>query len=101
VSSLLLRDQFLKQCWVPADFRVPDSLAHGEHYPVAVLGVIDDPTICLNGAGAFVDVVAWWPALRKWTVTHQCRSDSCEHTDTAVDYPIRVTFWQPLPPLPF
>lgn len=94
--SLVLRDTLLKQCWVPSNLRVPDDSLHGPHYPVTVWGVIDDPRYRLNGEPVFMDVVAWWPASRVWTVTSQCRAD--EDVD---DTPVTVTWWQPLPPLPY
>lgn len=94
--SLLLRDSLLKQCWVPAHLRVPDDGPSGPHYPVQVWAVIDDPRYRLNGEPVFMDVACWWPASKVWTVTGQCRADE-EVDDTVVN----VTFWQPLPPLPY
>lgn len=94
--SLLLRDTLIKQCWVPSHIRVPDDDPRGLHYPVQVWGVIDDPRYRCNGEPVFQDVVCWWPAARIWTVTSQCRAD-----DEVDDVAVMVTWWQPLPPLPY
>jgi hypothetical protein len=64
------------------------------------LAVVDDPNLRINGEDTlsnskskpFIDIAAYWPALKKWTVTHQCAAD-----DTATDYEVRVTKWMPLP----
>ncbi len=94
--SLILRDQLLRECWVPTNLRKPAVGPHGPHYSVAVWGVIDEPLMRLNGDPVFMDVVAYWPALDKFTVTHQCRAD-----EDADDHVVNVIWWQPLPPLPF
>jgi len=83
-----------RHTWRPAS-APPEALPHGPHYPVTVLGVIDDPRFRINGDEPFVDTVSWWPAAQKWTVTHQVRSDA-----DAEDYPCRVIAWQPMLELP-
>jgi len=79
--------------WMSTKTQQP--VASDPHYPVSVLGVIDDPSLRMNGDDPFVDIVAYWPALDKWTVTHTNRADDC-----AVDYKVNVTFWQPKPAIP-
>lgn len=96
--SLLLRDTLLKQCWVPSHLRVPDDDPRGAHYPAQVWAVIDDPRYRFNGEPVFMDIACWWPASRTWTVTGQIRADDPDSVD---DVKVRVTFWQPLPPLPY
>lgn len=76
--------------WRPIDEPPVSSLS--PHHSVSVLGIIDDPVLNFSGDEPYVDVVAYWPALQKWTVTHQCRAD-----EDAIDYPVRVAGWQPLP----
>lgn len=93
--SLLLRDHHIRACWVPSGFRRPVPDDRGPHFPVEVWGVIDDPRFRLTGQRPIQDVVSYWPALDRWTVTLQCRAD-----EDAVDFPVHVTHWQPLPPLP-
>lgn len=94
--SLTLRDQLIRACWVPSDFRKPPPDARGAHYPVQVWGVIDDPAFRPEEGelSPFVDIVSWWPASQIWTVTFQCRRNP-----NAEDYPVLVSWWQPLPPL--
>lgn len=94
--SLLLRDQMIRACWVPADFRTPPPDQRGPWFKVEVWGVIDDPRLRLQHDKPFQDVVCYWPSSRIWTVTLQCRAD-----EDAVDFPVNVSFWQPLPPMPF
>lgn len=89
MSSLLLRDQIIRQCWVPADFRVPDPDVRGPHFPVQVWAVVE-----VNNR-RFVDLVSWWPALRRWTATWQSKAN-----EDAVEFAVVVVFWQPSPPLP-
>lgn len=97
MSSLILRDQLITQCWVPADFRAPPSHPEGDHYPVEVWGVVD-PTSLPDGVcdkrAPFADVVVYWPALRRWTSTFTIRG-----AEEAEDHYIRVLYWQPLPPV--
>jgi len=93
--SLYIRDQLIQQCWIPVHHRVPETDPRGPHYAVQVWGVIDDPRVRTVDGRTFSDVVSYWPALKKWTVTHQLRQN-----DLADDYPVSVTFWQPLPPTP-
>lgn len=93
--SLYLRDQLIRACWTPAHLKQPADGDKGPHFSVQVWGVIDDPRYRLNGEKPFCDVVAWWPALKLWTVTGQCRGDL-----DVDDIPTRVTYWQPLPPTP-
>ena len=80
--------------WTPAVIP-PYNKDASEHFALTVLGVVDDPMFRMPGEDPFVDVVAYWPALKCWTVTHQVRSDL-----EADDHPVRVTFWMPLPALP-
>lgn len=94
--SLVERDRMLLASWFNAKYRVPDPGPGGEHYSVGVLGVIHDARLIVRDCTDYVDIVYWWPAVRKWTVTHQCRAD-----EEAVDYECDVTYWQPLPPLPW
>jgi hypothetical protein len=91
--SLYLRDQLIRQSWIPVHLRPPENDPRGVHYPVQVWGVIDDPRLKTSDGKPFSDVVSYWPALGKWTVTFQCRL-----SELPDDYPVRVTFWQPLPP---
>jgi len=79
--------------WI--SFHIPPESPKGEHYPVTVLAAIDDSRFQLNGEDPFVDIVAYWPALKKWTCTHQCRAD-----EDVVDYEVNVTWWQPMPEEP-
>lgn len=67
----------------------------GGHCAVSVIGVVDDPALRINGDEPFVDVVAWWPDRKVWTVTHQCRADLA-----ADDYEVRVVAWRPMLELP-
>lgn len=90
------RDRLIRECWVPVKFKTPDPLPAGKHFPVAVWGVVDDSRFTLAGQKTFMDVVHYWPAANKWTITHCARSD-----DEAEDFPVTVTHWQPLPPLPW
>jgi hypothetical protein len=94
--SLILRDQLLRECWVPTSLRKPAPNPAGPHYSVPVWGVIDDSNFTIAGETMFADVVAYWPALDKFTVTHQCRAD-----EDADDHVVKVIWWQPLPPLPY
>lgn len=94
--SLILRDQLLKQCWVPASMRKPLPNPAGNHFPVTVWAVVDDVRYRCNGEPVFMDVACWWPASRVFTITSQCRAD-----EDADDKPVNVTWWQPLPPLPY
>ena len=73
----------------------PAPLPHGEHYPVTVVVLVDEPGLRLNDDEPFVDIGSWWPAKKVWTVTHQCRADK-----DVEDYPVCVAGWQPLFPIP-
>ena len=48
-----------------------------------------------NEGKPFADVVAYWPALGKWTVTGTVRGN-----EDVEDVPVRIVGWQYLPPLP-
>lgn len=75
--------------------RVPPTDARGPHYPVEVWGVIEDEQFTYDGkVKTFADVVSYWPALNIWTVTMACRADR-----EAADVQVRVSLWQPLPPI--
>ena len=96
--SLILRDQYIRECWVPSSLRVPRTDPRGAHYPVQCWGIIED-TRFLDEQGAvkrFVDLVSWWPAMKMWTVTMLCAAD-----ERAEDVPVTVISWQPPPPLHF
>ena len=82
-----------KSKWIDASVPPPTFKSHA--WPVSVLGVVDDPHLRMNGDQPFVDIVAYWPALKQWTVTHQCAADP-----DSMDYPVRVTHWMPKPELP-
>jgi hypothetical protein len=99
MSSLTERDAAIKRCYVDAAFRLPDPDPRGPHFPVQVIGVIEQSDELVAACGDrkhIVDFVCWWPALRKWTVTHTCRG-----TEDAIDFPCTVTHWQPDLPLPW
>jgi hypothetical protein len=99
MPSLQERDKILKESWVDARFRVPDPHPAGEHYSVQVMGVVDDPAYRMKGDNQpFTDVVDYWPAAKKFTVTHCSRASSVEAVE---DFPVMVTFWQPMLPLPW
>lgn len=95
--SLTLRDQYLKQCWVPTDLRLPPTDPRGPHHPVECWVIVDDPRfVRANGDKVFQDRGCYWPASNIWTVTCQtCASEDAE------DVRANVTWWQPLPPLPW
>lgn len=99
MSSLEERDTLLRQCWRNSRFIVPEAHAAGPHFAIQVMGVVDDPhyRMIKGDERPFVDLVAYWPAARKWTITHCSRACA----DEATDYPVNVTFWQPLLPLPW
>lgn len=80
--------------WIDAAVRVPTSNA-SPHYPIMVLGVVDDPEMRCNGDDPYVDVVAYWPATKQWTCTHQTPAD-----EAATDCPVRVSHWKPRPARP-
>ncbi len=94
MSSLVERDRIVRECWRDPRFITPDPHPDGPHYAVTVFGVIKDER--LNNGKEFLDIVAWWPAAKKWTVTHQCRAD-----EDAADYPCNVVQWQPMFRLPW
>lgn len=96
MPSLIERDRIIRESWADCRFKLPDAHPSGKHYAVQVMGVVDDPRYRLNGEQPFVDVVAYWPALGKWTVTHSCRADASAH-----DVEVRVTSWQHMLPLPW
>jgi hypothetical protein len=93
--SLLQRNALIRDCWVPVT-TPPTSSKESAHFPIEVWAVIDDPRYQSNGERPFADIACYWPASKKWTVTGQCRGD----TDVD-DIEVRVTFYQPLPPLPY
>jgi hypothetical protein len=66
-----------------------------QHFSITVLGVVDDPRYRFNDEPPFVDVVGYWPALNKWTVTHCCVKD-----EVADDVEVNVTWWMPRPDAP-
>ena len=78
--------------WISS--HIPPTSPKGDHYPVQVLAVVDSPQLRINGEDPFIDIAAYWPALKKWTVTHQCAAD-----EGVTDYEVRVTKWLPLPSL--
>lgn len=59
------------------------------HYPILVLGAVDEDD------EVSIDIVAYWPALNRWTITYQRQSN-----ESADDWPVVVRAWQPLPMLP-
>lgn len=81
--------------WINAALQVPDAVKGDEHWNVCVLGVVDDPRYRINGDDPFIDTVHWWPAVRKWTITHSAECDT-----EAADYECIVTYWQHKPELP-
>jgi len=93
-DALLAALQLAREDWRPVS-EPPATLPAGEHFSVSVLGVVDDPALRMPGEQPFVDIVAWWPALKRWTITHQSRSD-----DVVEDFEVRITCWRPLPCLP-
>ena len=93
--ALYLRDQLILECWQASHLKLPDPDSRGAHFPVVVWGVIDDPRFRPVMGKPFAEVVSWWPALGKFTVTHQCQADV-----EVIELPVRVTHWQPLPPTP-
>jgi hypothetical protein len=78
--------------WISA--RTPPQSDGPRDRPITVFGVIDDPRLKVNGDGPFADVVSYWPAAQRWTVTHQCRADA-----EAIDFPVQVRAWQRIPDL--
>jgi hypothetical protein len=58
-----------------------------------VLGVIYDPNF--YDPEPFVDIVTYWPADKRWTVTHSSRADKA-----AGDHDVRVIGWKPLDDIP-
>ena len=99
MPSLQERDRILRESWVDVRFRTPTASDKGPHHAIHVNGVIDDPRYHVDDVkGPFVEIVAYWPALQKFTVTHTCRADDAELVH---DVEVRVTFWQDLMPLPW
>lgn len=94
MPSIAQRNQILRECWIDARYRVPDPLEAGPHFSVEVLGIVDDPAYTVRGERPFVDIVAYWPAAKRFTVTHCGRG--CAEVE---DRPVNVTHWQSLPPL--
>lgn len=85
-------------CWI--DSRIVPHSPKGEHFSVPVLAVVDDPSLRLNGELPFIDIAAYWPALKKWTVTcYECNkiAHQCVADEVVTDYEVRVTKWMPLP----
>lgn len=93
MPTLEERNRVLRESWVDSRFRQPEPLTAGTHYSIQVLGVVEDKML---HAKPFVDVVAWWPAAKKWTITHQSTKDT-----EVVDCVVTVTHWQYMPPLPW
>lgn len=93
--SLYLRDQLILQCWVASHLHQPQADPRGNHFPVQVWGVIDDPRYKPVRSKPFADIVSFWPSLGYFTVTHQCQAD-----EEVIELRVRVTHWQPLPPTP-
>lgn len=79
--------------WIDVKERVPESVE--PRCTITTLAVIDDPRFRLEGEDPFVDIAAYWPAAKKWTVTHQTRADK-----DATDHECRVTYWTHLLELP-
>lgn len=99
MPSLTDRDRILRESWRNAQFILPDPDPRGAHFAVEVWGVIRDRSGTFRSSDSeqtFQDVVSYWPASNKWTVTHVGRGQ-----EDATDYPCDVLFWQPLPPLPW
>lgn len=94
--SLTLRDQYIKQCWVPAELRQPSTDPRGPHFPVTCWVVVDDPRYRVGTDMVFACIGCWWPASKQWTVTSRCPGD-----EDVTDVPVNVSFWQPMPPLPW
>lgn len=90
------RDLLLQKCWIDTRYGAPEHDPKFSHYPVTCIGVVDDTNLQLAGEQRFIDVVSYWPASKVWTVTHQCRAD-----EGAIDFPCRVTYFQPLFPMPW
>lgn len=95
-NAMLAANHLAHEAWRPAS-EPPATLPSGEHFSVSVLGIVDDPGLRMPGEELpFVDVVAWWPALRRWTITHQTRADE----GLVEDYTVNVVGWKPIPDLP-
>jgi len=88
-----IRDDVLRRAWNDPRDAVPQAADQSPHFSIEVWGVIRDPM--RNEGKPYADVVAYWPALRKWTVTGVGRN-----TEDVLDTPVRVAAWQYLPPLP-
>jgi len=88
-----VRDDMLRRAWTHPRDGVPQAPGKSEHFAIEVWGVVEDPYF--NEGKPFQDVVAYWPALRIWTVTCTVRG-----TDDVEDVKVRVIGWQYLPPLP-
>jgi hypothetical protein len=93
IASLL--ESANDHAWTPAT-QPPAVATTDPRFSIQVLGLIDDPGLrCGDTDEPFVDVVAWWPATRRWTVTHRCRADQ-----DAEDFEVHVVGWRDLPGLP-
>jgi hypothetical protein len=64
------------------------------NFSVQVLGVIADDDL-FPGAEPFIDIVAYWPTDKRWTVTHASRADR-----EAADHPVHVVAWRHMDELP-
>jgi hypothetical protein len=98
VATIAERDDLFRRCWRDTKYVVPDTDTRGPAFGVTVLGVIQDRIIRVSDAEHYIDWVTWWPATRKWTVTH---TGLATDPDATVDFPVNVTFWQPMLPLPW
>lgn len=98
MPSLEERDRVLRESWVNVKYRQPECSEAGPHFSVAVMGVVDDPLYTQRGEKPFVEIVHWWPAASRFTITHAADVDG---TAVVEDYPVNVTYWQPRLPLPW
>lgn len=92
------RDEFMRRLWIDPRFRVPDTDPRGPHYPTQVLAVVEDMMTGIKHP-PFVEMVHWWPASKAWTTTHSTPHPVVE--DEPKDFPCKVRWWMPLPPIPW
>lgn len=78
-------------------WRSPDAppLAEPGCLSVEVLAVVDDPRFQTPGEKPFVEKVAYWPHVGRWTVTFRA-----EGAPDAGDFSVKVRCWQHMPDLP-